>query len=310
MASSFSATAGAAAEAIAAQAPAWVTIPTAVLTAVVVLLISELCRPARPAPGPSGRESRRGSLFRRVVRMKQAIEKSATAQDSTDREARMAHVERRYFNPSRQTLDQARAAGAAAIWRKTAPLAEGAEARRAWFIGAATSFEPIKVHNRLWVSYRRWVDERVALCEGKTEVFHNFVIAHSLSIPTPPKMIWTGARANASDRRRAACRPPTATRRAVLLPIRRRRCVCKAHARARAGTDAGDLVSCMAVAGVLGTDVDGHGARRPSVTVAPRPGGVAYGRRTAQHASLPPDPFEHTPIIPWRGAPHGLTLSI
>jgi len=207
----FAAAADAAAGAFGAQMPLWVTVPAAIIVAAATMLVSERCR---REPERAGSPGRRGSLFARVVKMRQAVHKSESQkQELQDREARMAHVDRRFFTAPRETVDQARAASVAAIWRKS-PLEQKKRARQQWLVTAATSIEPIKVHNRLWVTYRRWVDERVALCEGKTEVFHNFVIAHALSIPAPPKMIWTG-------------------------------------------TDAGDLVSCMAVAGVLGTDVDG-----------------------------------------------------
>ena len=34
-----------------------------------------------------------------------------------------------------------------------------------------------QVHNRMWVTYRMWVDKRVAGRQGNVGIFHNFVIA-------------------------------------------------------------------------------------------------------------------------------------
>ena len=117
----------------------------------------------------------------------------------------MAFVERRFFQPPRHIVDLCEASTSARPWEA---------ARQRWVLDVAkldvdasegTSLP--KVHNRLWVSYRMWVDTHLA-SEGNHASFHNFVIARALGVPTPRKFSWSG-------------------------------------------TEAGDLLVCLAAAGVL-----------------------------------------------------------
>ena len=69
------------------------------------------------------------------------------------------------------------------------------EARQRWLLDTAKAgVDPPKVHNRLWVAYRMWVDTHLA-AEGNHAAFHNFVIARALGVPTPRTFSWTGTEA-------------------------------------------------------------------------------------------------------------------
>lgn len=148
------------------------------------------CSPARQAslgrPAPS---LRRGMSIADVAEM--AISKLAKGVSGTLQE-RMTFVERRYFTPPRFTVEMCEASDA--------DLRPWQEMRQRWLLAVADGSVPApKVHNRLWVTYRMWVDANVAGREGRPDMFHNFCIARALGVPTPsvgggPRW-WTGAEA-------------------------------------------------------------------------------------------------------------------
>ena len=113
----------------------------------------------------------------------------------------MTYVERRYFVPPRNAVALCKEATGSRPWEV---------ARQNWLLSAAAAGEHdrVKVHNRLWASYRLWVDENISLQEGRQDIFHNFCIARALGVPAPLGARWSG-------------------------------------------TEAGDLLTCLAAAGVL-----------------------------------------------------------
>ena len=115
----------------------------------------------------------------------------------------MIHVDRRYLTPPRETLELCQstlAVNSSRPWEAS---------RQTWFISACSPATPLpRVHNRLWVTYRMWVDEHVAGREGRPDIFHNFIVSRALGIPQSGRFSWTG-------------------------------------------TEAGDLLTCLAAAGVL-----------------------------------------------------------
>eukprot|EP00854_Cymbomonas_tetramitiformis_P015872 gene15872-18822_t len=64
-----------------------------------------------------------------------------------------------------------------------------------WLLQLEGSEEVINVPNDLWVAYRIWVDVHVALREGRPDVFHNFLVAQTLGISTPRKVMWNATEA-------------------------------------------------------------------------------------------------------------------
>ena len=121
-------------------------------------------------------------------------------------EDRMTYVERRYFSPARGTAELCRANGSdVRPWQET---------RQRWLLAIDGGEAPHpKVHNRLWVTYRMWVDAHIAGREGRPDIFHNFCIARALGIPIP--------------------------------------CAQGTGMRWWTGSEAGDLISCLAAEGVL-----------------------------------------------------------
>ena len=126
-----------------------------------------------------------GSLFARIARKVSGLEEKL--------EERMTFVERRYFSPPRFTAEMCRST-------EDADLRPWQEMRQRWLLAIADgTIGAPKVHNRLWVTYRMWVDAHVAGREGRPDMFHNFCIARALGVPTPsvgggPRW-WTGAEA-------------------------------------------------------------------------------------------------------------------
>ena len=134
----------------------------------------------------------------------QKLQRVTTATQLVSETNSMTHVDRRYLAPPRETLELCRgtlAGNSSRPWEAS---------RQNWFIAACSSpgTSSPRVHNRLWVSYRMWVDEHVAGREGRPDIFHNFVLSRALGIPQSGRFSWTG-------------------------------------------TEAGDLLTCLAAAGVL-----------------------------------------------------------
>ena len=121
----------------------------------------------------------------------------------------MAFVERRFFEPPRQTVELCRNP------EEGVSVRPWQAQRQRWLLSIADgqTSKP-KVHNRLWVTYRTWVDKYVAGREGRPDIFHNFCIARALGVKVPCHAGGTGMRW-------------------------------------WTGTEAGDLLSCLAASGVL-----------------------------------------------------------
>ena len=124
-------------------------------------------------------------------------------------EDKMAFVERRFFEPPRQTVELCRNP------EEGVSVRPWQAQRQRWLLSIADgqTSKP-KVHNRLWVTYRTWVDKYVAGREGRPDIFHNFCIARALGVKVPCHAGGTGMRW-------------------------------------WTGTEAGDLLSCLAASGVL-----------------------------------------------------------